>query len=247
MVPHQDKHAGDARSGLWRPRDTAGTKPRRGEATHLIPARMWEKVVRVLTERGVASDAAGARLHFMVRGRLGMATRMRTEDRRVLEQVIFTYYAKDQHIKTVLFVGCDWYTAHYQRRYFTTHNYWTIDPDVSRRRFGARQHVVARLEELGHYFPGGFFDLIICNGVYGWGLNRAEDCEAALSQCHACLADAGHLLLGWNDVPHRDPAPLSSVRSLSRFLPYSFPAFGTWQYLADTPGRHTYYFYQKTV
>jgi len=150
--------------------------------------------------------------------------------------------------KTVLFVGCGSYTAHYQRRYFAAHNYWTIDSDPTRRKFGAKQHVIARLEELGQYFPSGFFDLIICNGVYGWGLklNSAEDCDTATSQCHSCLADAGHLLLGWNDVPGRDPAPLTEVRSLSRFSEYSFRAFGTSRYLTDTPYRHTYCFYQKT-
>jgi hypothetical protein len=108
-----------------------------------------------------------------------------------------------------------------------------------------RSFCIRLLEELGRYFPIGFFDLIICNGVYGWGLNHAEDCEVAMSQCHSCLADAGHMLLGWNDVPGCDPAPLSQVRSLSRFSKYSFPAFGASQNLTDTLLRHTYYFYQK--
>jgi SAM-dependent methyltransferase len=197
------------------------------------------------TERGLASRAIRSRLTVPLRARLRIATPMLTEDRRVLEQIIFPHYARDAHIKTVLFVGCDWYTAHYQHRYFSTHNYWTLEPDKTHRRFGAKQHVAARLEELGRHFPQGFFDLIICNGVYGWGLDRAEDCEAAMSQCHTCLAQGGHLLLGWNDTPQRDPAPLSRVRSLARFSPYSFPAFGAWQYLTNTRGRHVYYFYQK--
>jgi len=206
---------------------------------------MWAKVVRLFTERGYASRAVVVRLPVALRGWLRIDTPMLTEDRRVLEQIIFAHYGSDPRIKTVLFVGCDWFTAHYQRRYFTAHDYWTIDPDSTRRRFGAKQHIVARLEEIEQYFPSGFFDLIICNGVYGWGLDRAEDCEAAMSQSYRCLAEAGHLLLGWNDIPQRDPAPLSSVISLSRFSPYPFPAFGSWQYLTDTPHRHTYNFYQK--
>jgi hypothetical protein len=145
----------------------------------------------------------------------------------------------------VLFVGCDSYTAHYQRRYFAAHDYWTIDPEVTRRRFGAKNHVISRVQELGSHFSSEYFNLIICNGVYGWGLNSTADCEAAMLQCHDCLAAAGHMLIGWNDVPGRDPAPLSQLRSLSRFSKYSFPAFGTWQYVTDTPYRHTYNFYQK--
>lgn len=174
-----------------------------------------------------------------------MAVPLVTEDRRILERIIFQHYRRDPHIRTVLFVGCESYTAHYQRCYFATHDYWTVDPDPTRRKFGAKQHIVARLEDIGRHFPGGFFDLIICNGVYGWGLDAAEDCDAALSQCHVCLADGGHLLFGWSDVPARNPAPLERVRSFSRFIPYPFPAFGAAQLVTDTPLRHTYDFYRK--
>jgi hypothetical protein len=203
------------------------------------------KFIRLFTERGFAYRVVRGRIYGFMRNRLGMAAPMLTEDRRVLEQVIFAHFCSDRRIRTVLFVGCDSYTAHYERRYFAAHDYWTVDPDSAVRRFGAKQHVIARLEELDRYFSSGFFDLIICNGVYGWGLNSAEDCEAAISRCHACLADAGQLLIGWNDVPGRDPAPLSDVRSLSRFSKKRIPAFGAWQHLTDTANRHTYCFYQK--
>ena len=73
----------------------------------------------------------------------------------------------------------------------------------------------------------------------GSGASQAADKTLAL------FADAGHMLLGWNDVPERDPAPLSEVRNLFRFSQYLFPAFGAWRYLTDTPNRHTYYCYQK--
>src|SRR5258708_37559503 len=92
------------------------------------------------------------------------------EDRRVLEEVIFLHYCRDPRVRTVLFVGCASYTAHYQDRYFASHDYWTLDAEPGQRRFGARQHVTARLETLTAHFPLGYFDLIICKGVYGWGL-----------------------------------------------------------------------------
>jgi hypothetical protein len=206
----------------------------------------WYKIVRLFTERGFASRVVRGRVYGAMRNWLGMAAPMLTEDRRVLEQIIFAHFRRDPSVKTILFVGCDSYTAHYQRRYFARHNYWTIDPNAAQRRFGAKQHIVGRLEELGRYFPRGFFDLIILNGVYGWGLNSAVDCDAAISQCHLCLTVAGELLIGWNDVPGRDPAPLSEVRSLWRFTQRSFPALGSWRYLTDTPNRHTFYFYRKT-
>lgn len=169
------------------------------------------------------------------------------EDRRVLEQVIFAHYAADARIRTVLFVGCESYTADYERDHFPRHEYWTMDPDEAHRRFAGSRHVVARLEELGRHFAPGCLDLIICNGVYGWGLNRREDCEAALSQCHLCLADEGQLLLGWNDVPKWDPAPLSALESLARFRQCEFPPLGVSRYLTNTSYRHTYDFYRKSA
>jgi hypothetical protein len=169
---------------------------------------------------------------------------LRTEDRRILEKVIFPHYSTLANVRTVLFVGCESYTRRYERC-FPGHNYWTIEAEPGRRKFGGKQHVIGRLEQLREYFSAGFFDLIICNGVYGWGLNSAEDCEAALSACHACLAYGGHLVFGWNDIPRCDPAPLASIRAFSNFAEYVVPTLGS-EYLTDTTYRHTYRFLQKT-
>ena len=175
-----------------------------------------------------------------MRGRVAV----QPEDRRVLEEVIFAHYSSLADVRTVLFVGCESYTQRYERS-FAGRNYWTIDAEPRQRRFGGRHHVVGRLEQLRQHFRVGFFDLIVCNGVYGWGLNRAEDCETALKACHACLADGGHLIFGWNDMPRWDPAPLSSIQAFSSFAAYVVPPLGS-QYLTATAYRHTYRFLQKT-
>ncbi len=114
------------------------------------------------------------------------------------------------------------------------------------RRYGSKQCVIAPLEQLTHHFQPGFFDLIICNGVYGWGLDSAEQCEIAFANCHTCLAPEGHLLIGWDDIPtHRASVQLPQVASLAQFDKFRFPAFGSWRYVTDTPYRHIYEFYQK--
>jgi len=87
--------------------------------------------------------------------------------------------------------------------------------------------------------------LIICNGVFGWGLDRREQCEAAFSQCYSRLRNDGHFLFGWDDVPRRTPVPLATLSSLTRFRPYDFPPLGTSRYVTDTQYRHTYAFYRK--
>jgi hypothetical protein len=191
--------------------------------------------VRLLTDRTFALRA--------IRYALGLPTPMATEDRRVLEQVIFRHYAARADIRSILFVGCQWYTRHYGRTFFATRDYWTIEPDEKARKYGAPRHVVAPLERLDAFFPEGYFDLIVCNGVYGFGLDTLEQCETALGHCHSRLREGGELVFGWNDVPARTPVPLTSLRSLARFRKVPFPAFGSWRYLTDTPYRHIYDFY----
>jgi SAM-dependent methyltransferase len=201
------------------------------------PESKWKMLAPFFSEPGFARR--------VLRKRLRRAMPLDTTDRDFLERVIFEHYRSDRDIKTVLFVGCDSYTAHYQRRYFPAVNYWTLDPEAAQRRFGAVQHVVAPLEELARHFPPDYFDLIVCNGVYGWGLDRAEQCEAAFSQCHTCLRSDGFLLLGWDDVPRRTPVPLESIESLSRFRKYPLPALGGWRHVTPTPYRHTFDSYRK--
>jgi SAM-dependent methyltransferase len=179
----------------------------------------------------------------MLKYLVGLPTPLDTTDRHVLEGVVFGYYLSLPSIRSVLFVGCDWYTRHYERVYFSSKNYWTIDPAASARKFGARRHVVATLEELDRHFPAGYFDLIICNGVYGYGLDSREQCERAFDQCYRSLDSNGHLVFGWDDIPQRRPVPLEEIRSLRRLGRFTFPPFGSWRYTTDTPYRHTYDFY----
>jgi SAM-dependent methyltransferase len=200
------------------------------------PQSKWKIIIPLLTEYGYASR--------VLRKRLGLPTPLNTEDRRVLEEIIFPFYSGTE-FRTVLFVGCNTYTSHYQRQFFASHDFWTIEPDPTLQKFGAPQHVVAPLEEVGRHFTANFFDLIICNGVFGWGLDGAAQCDAAFQQCHTCLRDGGHFVFGWDDVPRRTPVSLAQIPALTRFRQFTFPPFQTWRYLTATPYRHTFDFYQK--
>lgn len=178
--------------------------------------------------------------------RLRLPTSIDTLDRRVLERIILPGYLADPFIRRVLFVGCDNYTTHYGQRFFASRDYWTIEPNPKMRRYGAKQHVIAPLEQLTDHFSPGFFDLIICNGVYGWGLDGAEQCKIALASCRTCLAPGGHHLIGWDDIPpHRPAVLLSEAASLAGFDKFQFSPLGSCRYLTDTPYRHIYEFYQR--
>ena len=181
---------------------------------------------------------------ILVRNALGLANPMRTPDRDTLEQVILPAYASRADIKNVLFVGCDWYTAHYDKM-LPGRDYRTIDPDPWKRRFGGRRHVVAGLEELSAHVAPDSLDLIVCNGVFGWGLDDRADCERAFAGCFDVLRTAGELVIGWNDVAAHRPLELASLVSLARFRPLRFEALGATQYLANAENGHVYNFYVK--
>jgi len=181
----------------------------------------------------------------VVRYMLHLPVRMETEDRRVLETLIFPCYRALPSVRSVLFVGCDWYTRHYERTFFRGTDYWTLDPSPRARRFAGRHHVVGALEQLDEFFPEQRFDVILCNGVYGFGLDERQQCERAFELCHSRLVDGGHFLLGWDDIPARTPVPLGEIRSLRLFRPFLFPPLGVSRYVTDTPYRHTYDFYCK--
>jgi SAM-dependent methyltransferase len=173
----------------------------------------------------------------------GRAPRRRSEDRRVLEQEILPAFAREPGVARVLFAGCASYTRHYETL-FDGSEYWSIDPARSNRRHGARRHIESKLQRLAQHVPAGYFDLIVCNGVLGWGLNAPCEANAAFAACHAALREGGHLLLGWNDVYPRNRASPDSLESLARFEHVAFGPFDA-RFRIAVPHRHVFDFYRK--
>ena len=164
---------------------------------------------------------------------------METEDRFWLEQRAFPYFQARPEYRRVLFVGVAYYTKHYGR-FFTDQEFWTIEPDREQRRFGSQRHITDVVQHLPLYVPDDFFDLIVLNGVIGWGLNDPDDIEEAYAACHRSLRSGGILLVGWCDQPHLRCLPPKESQSLKAFEPYAFPPFGGAELLTDTHNRHTF-------
>jgi SAM-dependent methyltransferase len=201
------------------------------------PDSRWRHLVNLMTERGYAISA--------IRTRLGLPTRLDTADRRVLEELIFPYYRDDTRFRKVLFVGCASFTSHYQRQFFAEKEFWTIEPEPYQAKFGSTNHVIAPIEDAAKHFERGYFDVIFCNGVYGWGLDTVAQGEAAFAQCHRCLRRGGHLVFGWNDVPRRTPFSLDEIQSRNSFKRLRFPTLKGWRYFTNTRHRHVFDFYKK--
>ncbi len=164
-------------------------------------------------------------------------------DRRVLEQIIIPFLLSRLAPRTVLEVGREPYQAFYNE-FFAGRELWTADRDANQAPFGARNHVVDDAANLRRHFPAGYFDLVLMNGVFGWGLNKREAIEQAFTAVHTLLAPGGVFVLGWNDTPDLVPVPLDQVQALKLFAPYFFPPLNGTSFKCSTC-EHTYSFFVK--
>lgn len=179
---------------------------------------------------------------------IGGRLRLGFPDRILLEDVILAYFANDSRCQRILFVGCDWYTKSYPR-WFTGREFWTIEIDPAKARFGGPHHIIDGLENLTRHVQPDFFDVIVHTGVFGWGINTREAAEDTFEQCRMCLRAGGLLVFGWDDVPAQCPFPvLEECEALRRFEPAIFPPLGVQRHLvAEDHLRHTFAFFQKPL
>ena len=181
-----------------------------------------------------------------LRRSVGLPAQLHTEDRRALEQVILPEYARRSDIKRVLFVGCAPYTQNY-RDAFPGREYWTIDPAARQKRYGSERHIVDLLQNLGRHATPMYFDLVLCNGVLGWGLNTPEDVEAAMVACFEHLRPGGELLLGWNDIAPRNRVLPANIHALRRFEAVVFAPIQASRWTIDGANRHIFNFYRRPL
>jgi SAM-dependent methyltransferase len=174
----------------------------------------------------------------------GLVPYQRSHDRYILEDVIFPYFLCRSDYHHILFVGTDWYTCRYHHL-FKEKYYVTLDIDPASQKYGSPQcHVIDSMANLAAHFSTGELDLVICNGVFGWGLNDKNAVESAFRASHTCLRKGGILVFGWNDIPERLPFPTEEIGSLRLFKKLPFPPLETARFLTDNL-RHTFDFYIK--
>ena len=173
---------------------------------------------------------------------------LNSPDRDVLEDTIIPYIVKCNEFNKILFVGSDWYTQPYNRC-FKNKEYWTIEINPDRKKFGSKRHVVDSLLNLSQHFAPSYFDLIVYNGVFGHGIDSREATEISFQQCFQCLRPGGMLVFGWNDVARHKPFPvIEECQNLQQFQPVVFSPLATHQYLvAESSNRHIFNFYQKPL
>lgn len=168
-----------------------------------------------------------------------------SEDRKLLETAILAHLRDDPETQRLLFVGCDWYTKPYGRM-FASKEYWTLDIDSAKRRYGGARHLVDALRNLRIHAAAGYFDAIVCNGVFmKTAIETPEEAEPSFAACFECLREGGWFVLGWNDTDELRPYPPSQSKMLARFERAAFPPLGVREYATRTSYRHTYTFFRK--
>ncbi len=130
--------------------------------------------------------------------------RIQTHDRTLLEQVIFQEIFLTGRYRNILFAGCASYTSWYPWIFecFDSIRFETIDQDPANQQHGCRRHHrVGRLEELVNSSNQvGPYDLVILNGLFGFGTDDAEGIRQVISASRKVLQPGGMLLIGFNDV-----------------------------------------------
>jgi hypothetical protein len=163
-----------------------------------------------------------------------------------LEKCILPFFAVSRSHHRVLFVGVANYTARYYLG-FEGKEFWTIDFDLDKRKYGSDLHVVGSITAIDKYFEREYFDAIFLCGVVGWGLNNKDDIESAIIGIHRCLRSNGVLIVSWCDIPSRSEMVPALLRGLRIFSEYSFPPLGCSEYKKNTwgYGMVTFNFYRK--
>lgn len=176
----------------------------------------------------------------------GVDTRKKRPDRVYLERVLFPELLRNKQYQRILFVGVAWYTLHYANL-FRQRDFITIEIDPNEAPYGSTRHIVDSCEKVTEYLEPDSVDVIVFNGIIGFGLNDPAVANNTLSAFYTVLKPGGLFILGWNDTPQTKPFHPHSLENLSRFRPYSMPPSGAEWVQSDGNNGHRFEFYIKPL
>jgi SAM-dependent methyltransferase len=115
----------------------------------------------------------------------------------------------------ILWVGCRLYTMQYAALLERQGGEcWTTDIEISHAQWGAAgRHFTWDLLRIDQLIAPKTFDSILCNGVFGFGVNTRAAQLAAMRAMAGILKPGGRLLLGWNTERVEDPLTMDFVLS----------------------------------
>jgi SAM-dependent methyltransferase len=155
-----------------------------------LPRRLYRRLALLITSRAAFGSA-----------------------RRYMTESIFPALAA-MNLKRVLFVGCKSYTAHYGKQLTRAAiEYWTTDIDPAAAIWGEKDHhIVCDITKIDEVCPLGWFDVVLLNGVFGYGVDEENEMNRAIEAIARILRQDGMLLIGWTPREVKDPTRLESAR-----------------------------------
>ncbi len=166
--------------------------------------------------------------------------RDKDDDRKILESIIFPYILAKYNPKIILDIGREDYQAFYND-FFTNRELHTIDINPAHQEFGNKDnHILDNAINLKKYYQNNYFDFILMNGVFGWGLDKEEDVQTSFNAIYNILKPNGIFILGYND----DVVPLEKIKGLNKLKKLYFKPFKNTHYTCSQ-GKHFYRFYIK--
>jgi len=134
-------------------------------------------------------------------------TLARLQSRRFMENDLLPWL-RDRYAR-ILFVGTASYTHHYEKLFAARPGQLTtMDVNPAAAVWGAPDHIVGPIQDIGRRRPRSAFDCIVLNGVFGFGVDDPPAMRATIEAIHAVLEPGGLLVLGWNVDRHADPDTL---------------------------------------
>jgi SAM-dependent methyltransferase len=114
----------------------------------------------------------------------------------------------------ILWIGCRRYTKGYGRLLEKRGGEcWTVDIEIGHAKWGEKgRHLTGDLLAIDRLVAASSFDSVLCNGVFGFGVDTSSAQMAALRAMATILKPAGRLLLGWNTDRIEDPLNLDFVQ-----------------------------------
>jgi hypothetical protein len=146
-------------------------------------------------------------------------------DRRYMEDILLPAFAR-LHPSHVLSVGTQPYCSHYGK-YFSANGceYWTMDIEPNLAQYGSPgRHITASVIDVDQHFKPDYFDLILMNGIFGWGVNDQNDQIKTLTNLRKIIRPASVLLIGWNDnLMKEDVVAMAAATGFKHSSPAGLP------------------------
>lgn len=162
------------------------------------------------------------------------------DDRKILESIIFPYVLAQYNPKKILDIGREDYQAFYND-FFKKRELHTIDFNPDHEEFGNPDyHTTDNAINLKKHYQNNYFDFILMNGVFGWGLDTKDDVQKSFNAVYDILKPGGIFILGYND----DVVPLEEIEGLNKLKKLSFKPCKSNKYICSQ-GKHFYRFYIK--